>query len=256
MEIKGKVVVVTGGARGIGRAIAERMGAQGARVVIADIKQEELDQTVGEMKGNGIEAMGVACNVAREEDVERLMQRVVDTWGRLDVAVLNAGILRDGLLVKVDRETGRVKDKLSIEQWQAVIDVNMTGVFLCGREAAVQMVNAGNGGAMILMSSIAWEGNFGQTNYSAAKAGVRVMAVVWARELARHGIRVNVIAPGIIGTPMVKQGMKPEALERFVKMVPLRRMGEPDEVAHVCQFLVENDFVTGSLYEVTGGLTM
>ncbi len=256
METRDKVVVVTGGAQGIGLAIAKRFGSLGAKVVIGDLKDDVLDQAIQEMKAQGMEATGVVCNVAKEEDAERLMKTASDTYGRLDVAVLNAGILRDGLLVKVDKATGKVKRKMSLEQWQMVIDVNLTGVFLTGREAAVQMIEHGNGGAMILMSSIAAEGNFGQTNYSATKAGVRAMTVTWSRELARYGIRVNAIAPGFIGTPMVKRDMKQEALEKLLKMVPLSRLGEPDEVAQVCQFLVENDFVTGSVYGVTGGMRL
>lgn len=256
MDIQGKVVVVTGGAQGIGRAIAERFGRAGAKVVVGDIVPDVLDAAVTEMKAAGFDVFGVQCNVAREEDAERLMKAAVEHYGRLDVAVLNAGILRDGLLVKVDRATGKVKGKMGLGQWQSVIDVNLTGVFLTGREAAIQMIEAGNGGSIIMMSSISAEGNFGQTNYSATKAGVRAMAVVWSRELSRYGIRANAIAPGFIGTPMVKKDMKQEALDKLLKMVPSRRLGEPDEVAAVCQFLAENDFVTGSCYGVTGGMRL
>lgn len=256
MNVQGKVVVVTGGAQGIGYAIAERFGKAGARLVLGDVNEQVLNEAVAALKGAGYEAAGVAGNVALEADAEALMQFAVDTYGALDVAILNAGILRDGLLVKVDRETGKVKGKMSLDQWQKVIDVNLTGVFLTGREAAVQMINGGNGGAIVIMSSIAGEGNFGQTNYGATKAGVRAMTVGWSKELARYGIRVNAVAPGFIGTPMVKNDMKQEALEKLLRMVPAGRLGEPDEVAHVCQFLVENDFVTGSLYGVTGGMRL
>ena len=256
MEIQGKVAVITGGAQGIGLAIAEAFGAAGAKLVLGDIQQEVLDQAVADFKAKGVEAIGVQGNVANEADAEKLMQTATDTYGRLDIAILNAGILRDGLLVKVDRETKKVVKKMSLQQWQSVIDVNLTGVFLTGREAATQMINAGNGGVIVLMSSIAGEGNFGQTNYAATKAGVRAMTVGWSKELSRYGIRVNSVAPGFIGTPMVKKDMKQEALEKLLKMVPVGRLGEPAEVAHVCKFLAENDFVTGSLYGVTGGMRL
>ncbi len=256
MDIKGKVAVVTGGAQGIGFAIAEGFGAAGAKLVLGDIQQSVLDEAVAALAAKGVEAIGVQGNVAKEEDAEALMKAAVDKFGGLDIAILNAGILRDGLLVKTDRETGKVVKKMSLAQWQSVIDVNLTGVFLTGREAAAQMIDAGNGGVIILMSSIAGEGNFGQTNYAATKAGVRAMTVGWSRELARYGIRVNSVAPGFIGTPMVKQDMKQEALAALLKQVPAGRLGEPEEVAHVCRFLAENDFVTGSLYGVTGGMRL
>jgi 3-oxoacyl-[acyl-carrier protein] reductase len=256
MDIWDKVVVITGGAQGIGFSIAQHFGARGAKLVLGDIKQELLDQATAALAADGVTVTGVAGNVAKEADAEALMKAAVDTYGGLDVAILNAGILRDGLLVRVDKETGKVKGKMSLEQWQSVIDVNLTGVFLTGREAAVQMIGTGKGGVILLMSSISGEGNFGQTNYSATKAGVRAMTVAWSKELAKYGIRVNAIAPGFIGTPMVKQDMKQDALEKLLKQVPSGRLGEPDEVAHVCRFLCENEFVTGSLYGVTGGMRL
>ena len=256
MDIRGKVVVITGGAQGIGFSIARHFGAHGAKLVLGDIKQEILDQATAALKAEGVDVVGVPGNVANEADAERLMKSAVDAFGGLDVAILNAGILRDGLLVRTDKETGAVKGKMSLEQWQMVIDVNLTGVFLTGREAAVQMIGTKKGGVILLMSSISAEGNFGQTNYSATKAGVRAMAVAWSKELARYGIRVNAIAPGFIGTPMVKQDMKQEALDKLLKQVPLARLGEPNEVAQVCRFLCENDFVTGSVYGVTGGMRL
>lgn len=256
MQIKDKVVVITGGAQGIGLAIAEHFARKGAKLVLGDIKQEELDSAVASLGKLGAETIGVLTNVAKEADAENLMQRAVDHFGRLDVAVLNAGILRDGLLVKVDKATGKVAKKMSLEQWQMVIDVNLTGVFLTGREAATQMVNCGNGGVLILMSSIAGDGNFGQTNYAATKAGVRAMTVTWARELARYGVRAMAIAPGFIGTPMVKRDMQKDALDRLLKLVPVGRLGEPEEVALMCQYVVENDFATGDFWTIHGGMKL
>ncbi|MDY0000334.1 MAG: SDR family NAD(P)-dependent oxidoreductase [Polyangia bacterium] len=256
MQIKDKVVVITGGAQGIGFAIAEHFAKHGAKLVLGDIKQEELDTAVAALEKLGAKACGVLTNVSKEADAENLMKQAVDRFGRLDVAILNAGILRDGLLIKVDKDTGKVAKKMSLEQWQVVIDVNLTGVFLTGREAAAQMINCGNGGVLILMSSIAGEGNFGQTNYAATKAGVRAMTVTWARELSRFGIRAMSVAPGFIGTPMVKRDMKQEALEMLLKRVPAGRLGEPEEVALMCQFIVENDFATAECWGIHGGMRL
>src|SRR5215472_8645880 len=157
------------------------------------------------------------------------MDRIVTDFGRLDVMINNAGILRDALLVKA--KDGHIVSKMSLEQWQAVIDVNLTGVFLCGREAAERMIRLGSGGVIVNISSLSRAGNIGQTNYTAAKAGVAAMTVVWAKELARHRIRVGAVAPGFIRTPMV-ESMKPEALARMIAPIPLGRLGEPEEIAH------------------------
>jgi 3-oxoacyl-[acyl-carrier protein] reductase len=167
-----------------------------------------------------------------------------------------AGILRDALLLKVDRETGKVAAKLPLRTFQDVQDVNLTGTFLTAREAAATMVDQGGGGVLILLTSIARVGNFGQTAYSASKAGVASMAVVWSRELARHGIRVASIAPGFIETPMVMKDMKPEALERFKATIPVGRLGRPEEIAHAAVFIAENDLITGTCVDVTGGIRL
>jgi 3-oxoacyl-[acyl-carrier protein] reductase len=256
MNLEGKTAVITGGAQGIGLAIAERFGRAGMNLVVGDIDRDALGPAVDTLSKLGVDVEGVAANVSMEADAEKLMKTAKDRFGRLDVAVLNAGVLRDGLLVKVDKETGEVKKKMSLEQWKAVIDVNLTGVFLTGREAAVRMIEAGNGGVIIGMSSIAADGNFGQTNYSAAKAGVRALVATWSKELARYGIRAAGVAPGFIGTDMVKKDMKQAALDKLLKMVPLRRLGEPHEIAQACQLIAENDFVTGVTWGVTGGMKL
>jgi 3-oxoacyl-[acyl-carrier protein] reductase len=156
--------------------------------------------------------------------------------------------------VKVDKATGKVADKLSLKQWQMVIDVNLTGVFLTGREAAIRMIERGNGGVIIPMSSIARHGNMGQTNYSAAKAGVASMTVAWSKELARYKIRVAAIAPGFIETPMVMRDMKQEALDKWKQTIPVGRLGKPEEIAHTALYICENDIVTGVTIEVSGGI--
>ena len=173
--------------------------------------------------------------------------------GRLDVLVNNAGITRDALLVKV--KDGAVAGKMSLAQWQAVLDVNLTGVFLCGREAAERMALLGHGGVIVNISSISRHGNPGQSNYSAAKAGVAAMAVVWARELARYGIRAAAIAPGFVNTDILA-AMKPEVLEKIVAPVPAGRLGAAEEIAHGAVFIAENDYYNGRVLEIDGGLRL
>ncbi len=191
--------------------------------------------------------------MAREDQVVAALDGVVADLGRLDVLVNNAGIIKDGLLVKA--KDGVVTGKMGLEQWQAVIDVNLTGVFLCGREAAERMIRLGHGGVIINISSISKCGNAGQTNYSAAKAGVTAMAVVWAKELARYGIRAASIAPGFTRTDLLA-GMPPEMLDKVTAPVPLKRLGLPEEVAHAAVFIVENDFFTGRAVDIDGGLRL
>ncbi|MCD6272046.1 MAG: SDR family oxidoreductase [Deltaproteobacteria bacterium] len=254
MDLNGKTAVVTGSAGGIGFAMAELFASKGATSIITDIPAAPIDEAVKKIIDNGGKAIGIPCDVSKEDNVEALMQKVVEETGRLDVAVLNAGILRDGVLVKADRETKKVVKKMTLEQWQAIINVNLTGVFLTGREAAVQMINCGNGGVIIPMSSIARHGNMGQTNYSAAKAGVSAMTVVWSKELAKYKIRAAAIAPGFIGTPMVMKDMKPEALEKWKKIIPIGRMGEPEEMAHTALYIIENGMITGITIDASGGV--
>jgi 3-oxoacyl-[acyl-carrier protein] reductase len=251
MDIQGKVVVVTGGARGIGKAVATAFAARGARIALLDLNADELEAVRNEFAGAGATVSAHAVNVAREDEVIRALDEVVATHGRLDVLVNNAGIIRDAMLVKV--KDGNIVGKMTLAQWQAVIDVNLTGVFLCGREAAERMVRAGHGGVIINVSSISKAGNAGQSNYSAAKAGVVAMAVTWAKELARFGIRTAAIAPGFIRTDILS-GMPPEMLEKMTAPVPLKRVGLPEEIAHTAMFIVENDYLTGRTLEVDGGL--
>lgn len=254
MEIKDKVVLVTGSAGGIGKAMAMGFAKKGAHVVITDIRKDAVDATVAEIKDSGGSALGIVSDVSKETDTENLFQEANNWKNALDVAILNAGILRDGLLVKVDRETKKVKGKMSIDQWQSVINVNLTGVFLSGREAAVQMINSGKGGVIIPISSVAMHGNVGQTNYSAAKAGVVAMTKLWAQELKNYKIRVAAIAPGFIGTDMVLKDMKPEALEKWKSMIPIGRLGTPEEISQTAEFIVENDLITGVVIEASGGI--
>jgi 3-oxoacyl-[acyl-carrier protein] reductase len=253
MELKSRTAVITGAARGIGRAIALRFARHGANVALLDLDAQALTECQQQCSACGVVARAYTASVAKEEEVTGAMDSIVKEFGSLDILINNAGIIRDALLVKA--KDGAAVDKMSLAQWQAVIDVNLTGVFLCGREAAERMIKAGKGGVIVNISSISRHGNVGQTNYSAAKAGVAAMAVVWAKELARFNIRAAAIAPGFIATDIVST-MRPEMLEKALRSVPLQRPGAPDEVAGAAQFIVENDFVTGRCIDLDGGMRM
>lgn len=253
MDLNGKAIVVTGGAQGLGLSIALELAAKGAQLALVDLNEERLEDAVAQCKAAGGDARAYKANVADEDSVVELFNNVAADFGRLDGVVNNAGILRDGLLIKV--KDGEIVKKMSLAEWQAVIDVNLTGVFLCGREAAEHMIKFGNGGVIINISSISKAGNMGQSNYSAAKAGVAAMAVTWAKELARHGIRANAIAPGFIKTEMVAS-MKPEALEKMAAGIPLKRLGEPSEIGRTAAFIFESDYFTGRVIEMDGGLRL
>jgi len=253
MELKGKTIAVTGAARGIGRALAEDFAAHGAHLALIDLRLDELAEALAACAARGVQARGYEGNVARESEVSSIFDRIVADFGRLDGLVNNAGIVRDGLLVK--SKDGSVTGKMSLEQWQAVIDVNLTGVFLCGREGAERMIRLGGGGVIVNISSISRLGNVGQSNYTAAKAGVAAMSVVWARELARYQIRVGAVAPGFTHTGIL-DSIRPELLEKIVAPVPVGRLGRPDEIAHAVRFIFENEFFTGRVLEVDGGLRL
>jgi 3-oxoacyl-[acyl-carrier protein] reductase len=250
MDLRGKTVLVTGAGRGLGAAMAKRLAQSGADLALLDLDDRGLVAVRDAARGHAVRAETYSVNVAVEQEVVAVFDRVVADFGRLDGCIANAGILRDGLLVKA--KDGEVTGKLSLEQWQAVIDVNLTGVFLCGREAAERMIGCGNGGCIINISSLSRAGNFGQSNYSAAKAGVAALTVVWAKELARYGIRVNAIAPGFIKTEMVAS-MKPEILEKMAAGIPVQRLGEPDEIAATAEFIFANDYLNGRILEIDGG---
>jgi 3-oxoacyl-[acyl-carrier protein] reductase len=250
MQVTEKTVVITGGGRGIGRALAERFGRDGALVALLDVNAADLETTRAALAASGIVARSYVVNVAVEDEVSAAMDRIVTDFGRLDVMINNAGILRDALLVKT--KDGQIAGKMSLAQWQAVIDVNLTGVFLCGREAAERMIRLGSGGVIINISSVSRHGNAGQTNYTAAKAGVQAMTVVWAKELARYGIRTGAIAPGGVRTEILAS-MRPEMLEKLIAPVPLKRLGEPEEVAAAAAFIVSNDFFNGRCLDLDGG---
>ena len=253
MEVRGKTILVTGAGRGIGRSLALHFARKGANLALLDTNSEEVADSCVRCTEAGAVARSYIADAANEDSVVGALDQVTADFGRLDGLINNAGIVRDALLVKV--KDGLVVGKMTLAQWQAVIDVNLTGVFLCAREAAQRMINLAVGGVIVNVSSISRAGNAGQTNYSAAKAGVAAMTVVWAKELARYGIRVGAVAPGFIRTPMVA-GMKPEALAKITSPIPLGRLGEPEEIAHAVGFIFENDLFTGRCVEVDAGLRM
>jgi 3-oxoacyl-[acyl-carrier protein] reductase len=253
MQIKDKTIVITGAARGIGRALAVRFAGQGANIALLDLDAADLEPAARQCTALGVRALAYTVDVSSETQVSDAFDQVVRDFGALDVIVNNAGIVKDALLVKV--KDGEIVGKMTLQQWQAVIDVNLTGVFLCAREAAVRMIKLAKGGVIVNISSISRHGNAGQTNYTAAKSGVASMTVVWAKELARYGIRVGCVAPGFTHTDILAS-MKPEVLEKVIAPVPLKRLGEPDEIAHATQFIIENDFFTGRCVELDGGLRL
>lgn len=254
MDLSDKTIAITGGGRGLGAAMATRLAAAGARLALVDLDEEALAATAAACTAAGspqVETYKV--NVAAEDEVVALFDNIAADFGALHGLVNNAGITRDALTLKY--KNGEQVSKMSLEQWQLVIDVNLTGVFLCGREAAAKMIEFGCEGCLINISSISQAGNMGQVNYSATKAGVEAMAVVWAKEFARYGLRAASVAPGFIGTDMV-MAMKPEAREKLTAGIPLRRVGEPDEIAQTVQFIFENDYVSGRCFEIDGALRL
>lgn len=253
MDVRGKTILVTGAGRGIGRSLALHFARKAANLALLDTNAADMEQTLARCTALGVSARSYVTDAADEDSVIGTLDKVTADFGGLDGLVNNAGVVRDAMLVKV--KDGQVVGKMTLADWQAVINVNLTGVFLCAREAALRMIKLARRGVIVNISSICRAGNMGQTNYSAAKAGVAAMTVVWAKELARHGIRVGAVAPGFVHTPLL-ESMKPEALARMTAPIPLGRLGEPEEIAHAVGFIFENDLFTGRCLEVDAGLRM
>jgi 3-oxoacyl-[acyl-carrier protein] reductase len=245
MEFAGKKIIITGGARGMGKRFAADLKALGAKPFVVDVVQENLDALKAE---TGIP--GQIVDVGSEKSVEAFFEAFVAEHGAPDVLINNAGITADALFIK---QKGDEITKFPLANWEKVLNVNLTGVFLCAREAAFQMVKHKVKGVIVNISSISRAGNLGQTNYSAAKSAVDAMTVTWAKELSRYGIRVGAIAPGYINTEMVAK-IRPEMLEKIVANIPIGRLGEMEEISKAVQFIVANDFFTGRVLEVDGGM--
>lgn len=256
MDIQNRVVVVTGGASGIGEAVSRYLARNGARVVIGDMNQEGIDRVVAELRSEGFSAAGTVANVTDETDVAKLMDFAIAEFKAINIVVPCAGIIRDGLFVAPDKETGKVKKFMSTEDFRMVVDVNLTGTFITLREAAIRMIDNEWPGVLFTISSIQKQGGVGQLNYSSTKAAVALWPKILVGEFAMRNItniRVNSIAPGYVGTPMVR-GMNQKALEKIIASVHVQRLIEPDEIAKTIAMVVENDAIDAATIEVTGGV--
>ncbi len=251
--LKDKTVIVTGAANGIGRTTALHFAKEGARVAAWDVSDSTSEQLVEELNSAGGDAIFQKVDVSSAEDVENAVNSVVEKWGGIDVLINNAGILRDAQLVKV--KEGSIVSTMTDEQFDAVIRVNLRGVFVCTRAVAPHMIKAGSGVVLNASSVVGLYGNFGQTNYAATKAAVINMTRTWARELGKFGIRVNAIAPGFIATEMV-QAMPQKILDGMVSRTPLGRMGKPEDIADAYVWLASDQatFVHGTVLSVDGGI--
>jgi len=252
MRLKDRVALITGGAAGIGKATAQRFIEEGAKVVICDVHAEAGAATVQELGPN---AEFHRVNVIDRQAVQEWVDGVVEKHGRVDVLVNNAGIVRDNQLVKV--KDGELVKQMPEAEFDLVIGVNLKGVFNCTQAVAPHMIRQGSGVILNASSVVGLDGNFGQTNYVATKAGVVGMTKVWARELGRSGVRVNAVAPGFIATEILKS-MPDKIIERMVARVPLGRMGEPRDIANAYLFLASDEasFVSGTVLRVDGGIVV
>ncbi len=255
MKLEDLKIIVSGGAQGMGRHFAQRLAEAGAQVAIADVNEVGLAETVEAAKGLRGKIHARRLDVANEADIASYVEWAHGAMGGLNGLINNAGILRDGLLVKKDRESGQVK-KLTKEQWDAVIGVNLTGATLLTRDVVAKMVESNQRpGVIVNISSIARHGNRGQSNYTAAKAALAANTVTWSREFAPFGIRVGAVAPGMIETPMT-QGMNQKARDALVAAIPVGRIGLPEDIWLAVRFVLECDYFDGRTIDVDGGLSM
>jgi 3-oxoacyl-[acyl-carrier protein] reductase len=254
MRLEDAKMIVTGAAQGLGFHFAKRLAEAGAQVAAGDVNEAGLAALVEETKGAKGKVHTRKLDVANESDVGAFVDWASGAMGGLTGLVNNAGILRDGLLVKVDRETGAVT-KLSREQWQQVIDVNLTGATLMVRDTVAKMVETKQRGVIVNMSSIARHGNRGQSNYAAAKAALATNTKTWSLEFAKFGIRVGAIAPGMVETPMT-QGMNQKARDALVASIPVARIGLPEDIWLGVRFVIECEYFNGRTIDVDGGLSM
>ena len=246
MRLKDKVAVITGAANGIGLAAAKIFAREGAKVALVDFDEEVGTQRAGELYEEGYETVFFQVNVADRNSVDAMVQNVLGHFGKIDILVNNAGITRDGML-----------HKLAVEDFQKVVDVNLTGVFNCAQAVLPTLVQQGSGKIINTSSVSGIYGNVGQTNYAATKAGVVGMTKTWAKELGRKGINVNAVAPGFIETGMTAK-VPEKLLEQMKMLVPLGRLGLPDDIANAYLFLAsdESNYVNGTVLHVDGGIMM
>lgn len=250
-----KIVIVTGAANGIGRTTALRFAKEGARVAAWDVADPGSEELLSELREAGGDALFQKVDVTSSSEVEAAVNAVVERWGGVDVLINNAGILRDSQLVKWKDDT--VASTMTDEQFDSVIAVNLRGVFVCTRAVTPHMIRRGGGVILNASSVVGLYGNFGQTNYAATKAAVINMTRTWSRELGRHNIRVNAVAPGFIGTEMV-QAMPQKVLNSMVARTPLGRLGRPEDIAEAYVWLASDraGFVHGTVLSVDGGIVV
>jgi 3-oxoacyl-[acyl-carrier protein] reductase len=246
LELQGKVALVTGGAQGIGKAIALLLAQRGGDIIVSDINLEKAEETAREVEALGRRAMAIRANVAVFEEVEKMVQAIIERFGQIDILVNNAGIARDKLLLRMTEE-----------DWDAVLNINLKGTFNCTK-AVIRWMSKQRSGKIVNIASVVGEmGNAGQANYSASKAGVIGFTKTIAREFASRGINVNAIAPGYIVTPMTDV-LPEKAKEELKRMIPMERLGQPEDVAKGVLFLVSeaSSYITGQVLNVNGGIYM
>ena len=246
MDFKGQVAVITGGARGIGKTIAEALARKGVNIVIADISSEQAQGTAAEIEKLGVKATGVGLDVSKAEEVNKVFGEIAKDYGKIDILVNNAGITRDGLIMRMKEE-----------DWDAVININLKSVFLCSKEAVKVMAKQRYGRIINISSVVAFMGNPGQANYSASKAGIVGLTKTTAKEYASRGITANAVAPGFITTAMT-EALPENVKEDMKRAIPLGRFGATDDVANAVVFLAspEAGYITGQVIHVNGGMYM
>ncbi len=245
-RLHGKVSIITGAAQGIGLATALKFAREGAIVIVCDIKQAAVDEAVAQCRAAGARAEGFVVDVTSREMVDAVAARVKEQFGRIDVLVNNAGITQDARL-----------QKMTMEQFDRVIDVNLRGVFHCAQAVADTMAAQGSGVILNASSVVGIYGNFGQTNYAATKFGVIGFTKTWSRELGPKGVRVNAVAPGFISTPILST-VPEKVIGEMESRVPLRRLGQPEEIANTYAFLASDEasYINGAVIEVSGGMSV
>jgi 3-oxoacyl-[acyl-carrier protein] reductase len=250
MRLNKKIAVVTGGAAGIGKATAKYLVEQGASVCICDVNEDAGTETANELG-----CAFTKVDVSDRQAVQDWVDEIAEKFGRIDILINNAGILRDGVFVKV--KDGELVKQMTEESFDSVVNVNLKGVFNCTQAVAPHMIRQGAGSIVNASSVVGLDGNFGQTNYVATKAGVVGMTKVWARELGRYNIRVNAVAPGMILTEMLLS-MPEDILEAFKQRPPLKRLGTPEEVANLYLFLASDEasYISGEVIRVDGGIVI
>jgi 3-oxoacyl-[acyl-carrier protein] reductase len=252
MRMENRVVLITGGAAGIGKATAQKFASEGATVVIADVNETAGNETVREL---GEKAAFYKVNVVDRDEVQQWIDAVVERYGRVDVLINNAGVVRDSQLVRY--KNGEVIGQMSQADFDLVISINLKGVFNCTQAVVPTMIKQGGGVILSASSVVGLDGNFGQTNYVATKAGVIGMTKVWARELGKYGIRANAVAPGFTATEILS-AMPEKVIDGMIARTPLGRMGKPEDIANAYFFLASDEasFVTGAVLRVDGGLVV